>query len=57
MIGMFDSGVDGLTVLRALRNHIPSADMEFLISKESTPFRKLVEEPLFEGRYMLKVIE
>ena len=54
---MFDSGVDGLTVLRALRNHIPSADMEFLISKESTPFRKLVEEPLFEGRYILKVIE
>ena len=38
MIGMFDSGVGGLTVLRALRDHIPSADVVYFGDTKNAPY-------------------
>jgi glutamate racemase len=38
MIGVFDSGVGGLTVLGAIRSALPSADICFLADRKNAPY-------------------
>ncbi len=37
-IGVFDSGIGGLTVLHALDRHLPSADIVYLADQANTPY-------------------
>ena len=38
MIGIFDSGVGGLTALRELRKLAPSADIVYLADRKNAPY-------------------
>ena len=44
MIGIFDSGVGGLTALSELRRLLPRTDMIYLADREHAPFGTKSEE-------------
>ena len=46
MIGIFDSGVGGLTALAELRRLLPSADMIYLADRENAPYGNKSEEQI-----------
>ncbi|MCR4325623.1 MAG: aspartate/glutamate racemase family protein [Patescibacteria group bacterium] len=46
MIGIFDSGVGGLTVLRALREELPSADVVYFGDTKNAPYGERSREEL-----------
>lgn len=46
MIGIFDSGVGGLTVLRALRDNLPSADVLYFGDTKNAPYGTRSREEL-----------
>jgi glutamate racemase len=46
MIGIFDSGVGGLTVLRALRENLPSADVLYFGDTKNAPYGTRSREEL-----------
>lgn len=46
MIGIFDSGVGGLTALAELRRLLPHADMIYLADRENAPYGKKSEEQI-----------
>ncbi|MDZ4227055.1 MAG: glutamate racemase, partial [Patescibacteria group bacterium] len=46
MIGIFDSGVGGLTVLRALREELPSADVVYFGDTKNAPYGEKSREEL-----------
>ncbi len=48
MIGVFDSGVGGLTVLRALRERLPSADIVYFGDTKNAPYGTRSREELTE---------
>jgi len=54
-IGVFDSGVGGLTVLRALRSHMPQADFVYLGDTARLPYG--TKSPDTVRRYALQAAE
>ena len=48
MIGLFDSGSGGLTVLRAIRNALPSVDVLYFGDIKHAPYGSKTQEELFE---------
>ncbi len=46
MIGIFDSGVGGLTVLRAIREYLPSADVVYFGDTKNAPYGERSREEL-----------
>ena len=46
MIGIFDSGVGGLTALAELRRLLPNADMIYLADRENAPYGNKSEEQI-----------
>lgn len=46
MIGIFDSGVGGLTVVRALRSHLPSVPVVYFGDTARTPYGNKSEETI-----------
>ncbi len=47
MIGLFDSGRGGLSLLTALRSALPRADLLYFADTENLPYGKKTEEELF----------
>ncbi len=48
MIGIFDSGVGGLTVLHAIRQNLPSADVTYFGDTKNAPYGERSREQLSE---------
>ncbi len=48
MIGIFDSGVGGLTVLHAIRQNLPSADITYFGDTKNAPYGERPREQLSE---------
>lgn len=46
MIGIFDSGMGGLTVLRAVRDRLPSADVAYFGDTKNAPYGQKTREEL-----------
>jgi glutamate racemase len=51
-IGVFDSGLGGLSVLRALRAHLPQADLSYVADSGHAPYGER-EEPFIVSRSQL----
>jgi glutamate racemase len=59
MIGVFDSGIGGLTVLRALLEHLPGHDMIYLGDTARAPYggkssRTIVQCTLNGSRFLIQ---
>ena len=48
MIGVFDSGVGGMTALAELRRLLPSADITYLADRENAPYGTKSEDKILE---------
>ncbi len=48
MLGLFDSGLGGLTVLRAVRAALPDEEIVFLADQAHVPYGDRSEEELVE---------
>ena len=46
MIGLFDSGLGGLTVVRRVREHLPKADLVFFADQAHVPYGDRTHEDL-----------
>ena len=48
MIGLFDSGLGGLTVIRRLRDRLPQADLVYLADQAHVPYGDREPEDLYD---------
>ena len=54
-VGIFDSGVGGLSVLRAIRNQLPSEDILYFGDQAHIPYGQRTKEDVRELAFGIRV--